>query len=177
MGRLALFTERADPGGPYMAESTVYGELNPVGGGDPLPLLKPRILIGRRSECDIVLAFPNVSGQHCQLELTNGFWFVRDLNSRNGIKVNGERCDSHWLQPGDELTVARHTFKIHYQPTADAPPPVEEDTLELGLMEKAGLMRRQPRGPRARPARRTNADDTQFSDEENDAAKFLNGDA
>ncbi|MFV0444477.1 MAG: FHA domain-containing protein [Planctomycetaceae bacterium] len=160
-----------------MATVQDYGELNPVGGGDPIPLLKPRVLIGRRSNCDVVLDFPNVSSQHCQLELTNGFWFVRDLNSRNGIKVNGERCDSHWLQPGDELSVARHVFKIGYQPAADAPPPQEEeDPLAIGLLEKAGLMRQQARPPRARSSRPVTRDDSKFTDSENDAARWLSDD-
>lgn len=161
-----------------MANGTVLGELNPVGGGDPIPLLKHRVLIGRRSICDIVLEFPNVSSQHCQLELTNGFWYVRDLNSRNGIKVNGERCDNHWLQPGDELSIARHAFRVQYIPAADAPPPQEEaDPLAIGLLEKAGLMRQQSRGPKARASRPVNTrDDSKFSSAENDAARWLNGD-
>jgi predicted component of type VI protein secretion system len=160
-----------------MSSPTVYGELNPVGGGDPIPLLKTRILIGRRSQCDVVLAFPNVSAQHCQLELLNGFWQARDLSSRNGIKVNGERCDSKWLQPGDELTVAKHAFRIHYTPTADAPPPQEDDDpLAIGLLEKAGLMRAKARSraPSARPVQP--ADSGQFSADENAAADFLTGD-
>lgn len=161
-----------------MPTGNALGELSPLGGGDPIPLLKPRILIGRRSQCDVVLAFPNVSAQHCQLELTNGFWFVRDLNSRNGIKVNGERCDSKFLQPGDELTVAKHEFRIQYQPSADAPPPQEEeDPMAIGLLEKAGLMRQQTRGPRARSARPVDVhDDSKFSSEENEADRWLKDD-
>jgi adenylate cyclase len=164
-------------GADLMTTRTVYGELNPVGGGDPLPLLKPRILIGRRPQCDVVLAFPNVSAQHCLLELTNGFWHARDLNSRNGIKVNGERCDSRWLQPGDELSIAKHAFVIQYQPAADAPPPEEEDPLAVSLLEKAGLMRHQPRGPRPRAARPVDVlDESRFSAEENEAGRYLSGD-
>ncbi len=154
--------------------STALGELVPVGGGDPLPLLKPRILIGRRTQCDIVLGFPNVSSQHCELELLNGYWQVRDLNSRNGIKVNGERCDTRFLQPGDELMIARHSYRIEYTPAADAPPPVEEeDPFAIGLLEKAGLMRRRPAGPRARSARPVSDSDRPFSEEENEAHRYL----
>ncbi|MGH7128232.1 MAG: FHA domain-containing protein, partial [Planctomycetaceae bacterium] len=69
----------------------MYGELIPCGGGDAIPLLKTELLIGRRSRCDVTLVFPNVSSHHCRLDLINGYWHVRDLNSRNGIKVNGER--------------------------------------------------------------------------------------
>ncbi len=104
-----------------------------------------KLLIGRRSNCDVSLRFPNVSSQHCELELINGYWHVRDLGSRNGIKINGERSDSKWILPGDELSVAKHRFEIRYTPTGDQPPPPEEDPFALSLMEKAGLSRRPER--------------------------------
>jgi adenylate cyclase len=117
----------------------MLGELNPCGGGDPIPLLKSKLLVGRRSSCDISLRFPNISSHHCELELINGYWFVRDLGSRNGIKVNGVRCESKWLMPGDVLSVARHHYEVGYSPQGDAPPPEEEDPFALSLLEKAGL--------------------------------------
>src|SRR5665213_1645115 len=70
----------------------MYGELVPQGGGDPVPLLKTKLLVGRRdTSCDIALRFPNVSSRHCELELVGGYWLVRDLGSSNGTKVNGVR--------------------------------------------------------------------------------------
>lgn len=119
----------------------MLGQLNPCGGGDPIPLLKPQLLIGRRSSCDISLRFPNVSSHHCELELQNGYWHVRDLGSRNGIKVNGIRCDSKWLLPGDVLSVAKHQYEVAYTPQGDAPPPEDEDPMAKSLLEKAGLTR------------------------------------
>ncbi|MCA9016586.1 MAG: FHA domain-containing protein [Planctomycetaceae bacterium] len=134
----------------------MLGELNPCGGGDPIPLLSEVLLIGRRSRCDITLQFPNVSSHHCQLEFLNGYWRVRDMNSRNGIKVNGERCDMKWLLPGDKLSVAKHDFEINYTPQSDEPPPEEENPFEMSLMEKAGLVRseKRPQRPMAPPARK-----------------------
>ncbi|MCA9061067.1 MAG: FHA domain-containing protein, partial [Planctomycetaceae bacterium] len=85
----------------------MLGELNPIGGGDPIPLLSPRLLVGRRSSCDICLPFPNVSSHHCELELKEGYWHIRDLGSSNGIKVNGERCTTRCLYPGDEVQIAK----------------------------------------------------------------------
>lgn len=120
----------------------MLGELIPTGGGDPIPLLKPKLLVGRRDSCDIQLKFPNVSSQHCELELLNGYWQVRDLDSRNGIKVNGERYDTKYLHPGDELSIAKNHYEIRYEPSGDAPPPEEDDPFELSLMEKAGLEKR-----------------------------------
>ncbi len=37
----------------------MLGQLVPVGGGDPIPLLKPELLVGRRNNCDIILSFLN----------------------------------------------------------------------------------------------------------------------
>ncbi|MSR56782.1 MAG: FHA domain-containing protein [Planctomycetaceae bacterium] len=124
----------------------MFGELVPQGGGDPIPLLKVKLLVGRRDGCDIALRFPNVSSRHCELEMREGYWLVRDLNSSNGTKVNGVRVRSKWILPGDELAVAKHRFKIDYTVAPDAPPPpplAENDEIPgQSLMEKAGLVRR-----------------------------------
>ncbi|MBX3443807.1 MAG: FHA domain-containing protein [Planctomyces sp.] len=165
-----------------MDSNSELGQLVPCGGGDPIPLFKQRLVIGRRENCDIVLEYPNISSQHCALELQNGYWHVRDLRSRNGIKVNGERTDSKFLLPGDELSIAKHRFEIEYQPAADAPPPPEENPFELSLLEKAGLMREQEerrRAPLPPAARRPaeNGEKKDYSDDENQAADWLMDDA
>jgi adenylate cyclase len=121
----------------------MFGELNPCGGGDPIPLQKQWLVVGRQPSCDITLRFPNVSSRHCELRLMNGYWHVRDLGSRNGIKVNGIRCDAHWLMPGDVISVSKHRFEVNYSPTGEAPPVESEpDPLSIPLLEKAGLSRR-----------------------------------
>ena len=123
----------------------MYGELIPLGGGDPIPLLKKTLLVGRRESCDIVLRFSNVSAHHCQLTLNGGYWYVKDLKSRNGIKVNGARVTDKRIDPGDELAVAKHKYDVQYSPFdlgAVGPPPVEEvspDIMQTSLLEKAGL--------------------------------------
>ena len=151
----------------------MLGELNPCGGGDPIPLLSEVLLIGRRSKCDITLQFPNISSHHCQLEFLNGYWRVRDMNSRNGIKVNGDRCDMKWLLPGDKLSIAKHEYEINYTPQSNEPPPEEENPFEMSLMEKAGLVKREKRSerPMAPPARKPSEielpeDESQMTDDE-----------
>src|SRR5271163_1128742 len=47
----------------------MFGELNPCGGGDPIPLQKQWLVVGRQPNCDITLRFPNVSSRHCELRL------------------------------------------------------------------------------------------------------------
>ena len=161
-----------------MAEQ-LLGELVPLGGGDPIPLLKPQLAIGRRSSCDIMLEFPNVSSQHCELLLENGYWRVRDLGSRNGVKVNGERVDSRWLQPGDELSIAKHRYEVRYTPSGTGPPPEEieegENPFGRSLLEKAGLARpeRRPERRPAAPAKPNNTLPSTFDPREDEAMRFL----
>jgi pSer/pThr/pTyr-binding forkhead associated (FHA) protein len=123
----------------------MYGELIPVGGGDPIPLLKKTLLVGRRESCDVVLRFSNVSAHHCQLTVNAGYWHVRDLQSRNGVKVNGVRVTDKRIDPGDILSVAKHKYEVNYSPIdlgAVGPPPPEmpnSDFFSKSLLERAGL--------------------------------------
>lgn len=135
----------------------MMGQLIPLGGGDPIPLRKPKLLVGRRPSCDIRLEFPNVSSQHCELEWINGFWRLRDLRSANGTKVNGERIEEKFVQPGDTITIAKHRFEIEYTPDPNAVPVEEVDPFAIGLLEKAGISRAdgndRPRRPSIIPSK------------------------
>ena len=136
----------------------VYGELLPVGGGDPIPLLKPTLTLGRRESADIVLRFPNVSGNHCELALVDGYWTIKDLRSSNGTKVNGTRVTEQRLEPGDKIGIAKHVYEIAYEPARlGATSPVEEKAPQenifgRSLLESAGLENRRPSAP-AKPRR------------------------
>lgn len=128
-------------------ETLMYGQLLPLGGGDPIPLLKTELLVGRRESCDIVLRFANVSAHHCQLECDGGYWYIVDLNSRNGVKVNGKRIQRKRLDSGDQIAVAKHQYRLEYSPAdngAVGPPPPEddaEDIMSQSLLQRAGLDR------------------------------------
>jgi len=135
----------------------MFGELVPIGGGDNIPLLRPSLTVGRRESCDIVLRFSNVSGQHCQLSLEGGYWFIQDMNSQNGTKVNGSRIVRKRLDPGDLLSMAKHKYTIKYSPTdngATGPPPSDEADLESvlskSLLDRAGLQRQPQMGTQRR---------------------------
>ena len=129
--------------------ATHLGELVPTGGGDNIVLKKDRLIIGRRETCDIVLRFANVSGQHARLTLEQGYWFLKDLGSRNGTKVDGFRISRKRLDPGAKISFAKHTYIMEYSPEAlgaFGPPPADDDHIEevlrRGLMDRAGLQRR-----------------------------------
>ena len=123
----------------------MYGELVPLGGGDPIPLLKQQMLVGRRESCDIILRFANVSAHHCQLSIENGYLYVRDVQSRNGIKVNDVKVTDRRLSPGDILSIAKHRYRVDYDPSelgAVGPPPADNMSQEImkeSLLARAGL--------------------------------------
>jgi predicted component of type VI protein secretion system len=128
----------------------MYGELIPIGGGDPIPLPNPKrkkqLLIGRRESCDIVLRFANVSAHHCQLMNESGYWYVRDLQSRNGIKINDVRIqEQRRIDPGDIISIAKHKYRVEYEPAelgAVGPPPADnlsQEILKESLLSRAGL--------------------------------------
>lgn len=128
----------------------MFGTLIPAGGGDPIPLRKLVLIVGRRPSCDIQLDYPNVSSKHCEMAFINGYWRLRDL-SRNGVKVNGVRIDEKFVQPGDAIAFAKHKFEIDYTPDPNAAPLEEVDPFAMSLLEKAGL--EEARARRPRPAR------------------------
>jgi pSer/pThr/pTyr-binding forkhead associated (FHA) protein len=124
------------------------GELVPLGGGDSIPLERTPLVLGRRESCDICLRFPNISGRHCELFFDKGFWIVRDLNSTNGIKVNGEKIapgGKKILAPDDTVSIGKRDYKIQYVPTDrlsridELMEEEEEDILGVPLLERAGL--------------------------------------
>lgn len=126
-----------------------YGQLVPTGGGDNIQLKTEKLIVGRRESCDIVLRFTNVSGQHARMTLEQGYWFLKDLGSRNGTKVDGFRISRKRLDPGVTISFAKHTFTIDYSPEelgAFGPPPPDDDHIEevlrRGLLDRAGLDRR-----------------------------------
>jgi pSer/pThr/pTyr-binding forkhead associated (FHA) protein len=128
----------------------IFAELVPLGGGDPIPLTQTVVNIGRKPSNDICLDFANVSGQHCVFTYKGGVWYVRDMKSQNGTKVNGERILDRMVRPGDKISIAKHEFTMKYEMTEDAvemiqttsePAPDDPASMNKSLLEKAGLTR------------------------------------
>ena len=115
------------------------GKLLPSGGGAPIPLRAPELVLGRSPECDIRIRFPSVSSRHCKLSFDKGYWLVEDLNSTNGTWVDGDRCMLQCLLPDSVLALDKHRFTMHYLLRTDGPPPVIKRLFTQSLLEKAGL--------------------------------------
>lgn len=66
------------------------GILTPADGDDWITL-RARHLVGRSRACDLRLSHRSVSGEHAVLLWHEDRWWVRDLGSRNGVQIDGER--------------------------------------------------------------------------------------
>jgi len=66
---------------------------------------KRRILLGRSRECDIQVEDANVSRRHAELRQEGASYWIVDLESTNGIEVNGRRVQRAKLDSGDTFTV------------------------------------------------------------------------
>ena len=93
----------------------MLGRLTPVGGGNPIILLNRTVTLGRDPANDHVISCGSVSGKHCELELIDGYWWVRDLGSRNGTSVNNVRCQTSRILPGGVLRMANQRFRLDYK--------------------------------------------------------------
>jgi hypothetical protein len=110
------------------------GELRPEEGGPGVPLILTEVNMGRADECDVVLRYNNVSALHCKLQLKEGYWFIRDLNSTNGVMLNGKRLAPGLgcrVDPGAVISIANHGFELRYDPAEQGavgtpPPPIIE---------------------------------------------------
>lgn len=61
------------------------------------------LLIGRHEGCGMRIDSSRVSRRHCCLILEGSYLVVRDLDSTNGTRVNGERITVAKMTGGDEL--------------------------------------------------------------------------
>jgi pSer/pThr/pTyr-binding forkhead associated (FHA) protein len=79
--------------------------------GKVIPL-RSKTVIGRGSDCDLVLNEPEMSRRHALIENTPEGLFLRDLTSANGTFVNGTSVRDTVLKPGDQLAFDQNRFLI-----------------------------------------------------------------
>lgn len=68
-----------------------------------IPIDKPIVTLGRRSETDVRVAGVGVSRLHAEIFTENGTSRLRDCGSKFGTFVNGTRTDEHLLVHGDRI--------------------------------------------------------------------------
>src|SRR5690606_41231256 len=79
--------------------------LDPAHGEQLCPLSDRQIVLGRRSDCEIVFRDPYVSRRHARIVPTETGYRLEDLNSTHGTYVGGKRVFIHELQSGDLIQI------------------------------------------------------------------------
>lgn len=68
-----------------------------------VPLDKPLVTLGRRSESDVRIGGVGVSRHHAEIAFENGTYRLRDRDSKFGTFVNGAKTREHVLSHGDRI--------------------------------------------------------------------------
>jgi predicted component of type VI protein secretion system len=104
--------------------------INKLGIAKDIELTGDPLSIGRSREADIPLLDDKVSRVHCGIRLSDGEFYLKDLKSRNGTFVNGQRVeDTVKLKPGDRIQVGSTVFVLDPASTK------EEDAKALGAAQ------------------------------------------
>ncbi|XP_048802098.1 proliferation marker protein Ki-67 isoform X1 [Lagopus muta] len=146
------------------------------------PLTASSCLFGRRAECDIRIHLPQVSKEHCKIEVNeNKEAILTNLSTVNPTQLNG----GYFQQPvplkhGDVLTIIDRSFRFEY-PLQSTPKkrqsrsPKDEalQVLHVQQVAEAELLRKQTSGPKSlcssdnAECKEQNTDENKQSTEEN----------
>jgi general secretion pathway protein A len=81
-----------------------------------MPLAPGQLIIGRAPDAGLRLDSQFVSRRHCRIITSAEQCVVEDLESRNGMLVNGTASRAHRLAPDDQVTIGEHTLIYREEP-------------------------------------------------------------
>lgn len=94
--------------------------VNKLGIPKDIELTGEPLTIGRSREADIPLLDDKVSRAHCGIRLSDGEFYLKDLKSRNGVYVNGQRVeDTVKLKVGDRIQIGSTVFVLETASVAE----------------------------------------------------------
>lgn len=94
-------------------------------------LAKERMTIGRKDHNDIVIDNLAVSGEHAAIVTLLNDSFLEDMDSTNGISVNGTAVKKHFLQNNDLIEIGKYKLKYLNDQPSQATPADFEKTMVL----------------------------------------------
>ncbi|MDY6919817.1 MAG: FHA domain-containing protein [Pseudomonadota bacterium] len=99
--------------------------------GESCPITTFPFVIGRGTECDLVLQGKGVSRKHAEIVFQSGRFVVNDLESLNGIKVNGYKVARVILEENDNIKLGEVALTFHSgeKGAADSAPEPEKKSL------------------------------------------------
>jgi adenylate cyclase len=81
--------------------------------------LRPETSIGRTEGNDIILNHPSVSRRHAKIESRKEAWWIIDLKSTNGVKVNGNLVAEAQVNPGDKILIGSVQLELKPVPSVN----------------------------------------------------------
>jgi len=97
---------------------------------EEIAVTAPRFTIGRAEDCDLRPNCPLVSRHHCELVVQGSMVSIRDVHSKNGTYVNGQRVDGQReLHSGDQLGVGLRRLAVVIDQEAGTPSASEDRAL------------------------------------------------
>jgi predicted component of type VI protein secretion system len=76
-------------------------------------LEKDEYTFGRKSDNDIVIEHPTISGHHGKIRKDGDRFKLEDLNSTNGTFINGKRVKTGEIKDRDQIGVAGHILDFY----------------------------------------------------------------
>ncbi|HSI37037.1 MAG TPA: FHA domain-containing protein, partial [Tepidisphaeraceae bacterium] len=117
--------------GPEERDAGHDADLVVDGADAPLAVAEKVMLIGRRPTCDVSLMEVSVSTAHAVIFGIAGKRYVRDLGSRTGTFVNGQKVHQHELNFGDVVRIGE--TDLRFEPAGEgAIRPATDDEFDLG---------------------------------------------
>jgi pSer/pThr/pTyr-binding forkhead associated (FHA) protein len=81
--------------------------------GLEVPIDRDWMVIGRGRSADMVIAEPTISRAHAAIGYEEGRFFMQDLGSTNGTRVNGAREGRLRLSDGDEMRLGKLRLRVN----------------------------------------------------------------
>jgi pSer/pThr/pTyr-binding forkhead associated (FHA) protein len=75
-----------------------------------IELVGERLVLGRADTADLVISSDEVSRHHARFTCVDDEYQVEDLDSRNGVYLNGLKVNLAVLREGDEVQLGDHVF-------------------------------------------------------------------
>ena len=94
-------TEAASPAELGVEKELVSLSVN----GRKHEVTKQRTTIGRSRDCDVQIEDPSASRRHAEVRQEGTAYWIVDLDSTNGVEVNGMRTQRAKLHHGDKITI------------------------------------------------------------------------
>jgi HD-GYP domain-containing protein (c-di-GMP phosphodiesterase class II) len=91
-----------------------------AGGGEPLALDAPQLIVGRGEDVDYRIRDPDASRRHARILAVHNRYYIQDLGSTNGTFLNGDRVANERLAHGDLVQLGGSLFRVEIGDDLDA---------------------------------------------------------